>query len=63
MGHPFVATIVGEGLEDTRRTLDESTAQINGWLVTFLRSMWSGAEALISLVSLTVVAPVVFLET
>jgi len=60
---PWLSKIVGEGLEDTRRTLDESTAQINGWLVTFLRSMWSGAEALISLVSLTVVAPVVFLET
>jgi len=56
---PWLSKIVGEGLEDTRRTLDESTAQINGWLVTFLRSMWSGAEALISLVSLTVVAPVV----
>jgi predicted PurR-regulated permease PerM len=56
---PWLSKMVGEGLEDTKRALDEFTSQMNIRLSTFLRSVWSGGEALISIVSLGVVAPVV----
>ena len=56
---PWLSKIVGEGLEHSRHSLDEFTAQMSGFLFTFLRSMWSGGEALIRVASLTVLAPAV----
>ena len=56
---PWLSTIVGEGLQHTKHSLDELTVQMSAWLVTFLRSIWSGGEALIEVASLAVLAPVV----
>ena len=48
-----------EGLAYAERSLGELTTLASGWLGTFLRSIWSGGQALISIFSLAVVAPIV----
>ncbi len=49
--------IVGEGVADTQ--LSELVKQGSGWITTFLKSLWSGGQTLISIFSLVVVTPVV----
>jgi predicted PurR-regulated permease PerM len=56
---PWVSKIVGEGLGQAERSFGELTSLATSWFGTFLRSLWSGGRALISVLSLGVVAPIV----
>ena len=56
---PWVRTIIGEGLGHAQQSIGELAAVGTAWLATFLRSVWSGGEALIAVFSLLVVTPVV----
>ena len=56
---PWLSKIVGEGLGEAERSFGELTSLASSWLGALLRSIWSGGQALISIVSLTVVAPIV----
>jgi predicted PurR-regulated permease PerM len=57
--HPWLSKIVGEGLGETERSVGELTTFASGWFDTILRSVWSGGRALISILSLGIVAPIV----
>lgn len=57
--HPWLSKIVGEGLGEAERSLGEFTTFASAWFGTFLRSAWSGGRALISVLSLGVMAPIV----
>jgi len=56
---PWLSKIVGEGLNDTERSIGELTKVVSSWFDTILRSVWSGGRALISIVSLGIVTPIV----
>jgi predicted PurR-regulated permease PerM len=56
---PWLSKIVGDGLGEAERSVSELTTLASGSLDVFLRSLWSGGEALISFFSLAVVAPIV----
>jgi predicted PurR-regulated permease PerM len=58
-GHPWLSKIIGEGLGETERSMGELTTFASGWFDTILRSVWSGGRALISILSLGIVAPTV----
>jgi predicted PurR-regulated permease PerM len=49
--------LVGEGIADA--PVSDLVKQGAGWITTFLKSLWSGGQALISVASLIVVTPVV----
>ena len=55
---PWLQKLVGEGFT-TDKSLSDLVTQGAGWLTTFLRSLWSGGRALVSVFSLVVVTPVV----
>lgn len=55
---PWVHKLVGAGF-DPQKSLGDLVTQGVGWLTTFLRSLWLGGRALVSLFSLVVVTPVV----
>jgi predicted PurR-regulated permease PerM len=57
--HPWLSKLVGEGLGTAEKSLGELTALAADWSGTFLRSVWSGGQALISVFSLAVVTPIV----
>ncbi len=57
--HAWLAKILGERLPDASKSIGELATQGAGWIATFLRSLWSGGQALVSLLSLLVVTPVV----
>jgi predicted PurR-regulated permease PerM len=57
--HPWIGKIVGDGLGETERSIGELTSLASSWFETILRSVWSGGRALISILSLGVVAPIV----
>ena len=53
----WLRRILGDGVRDA--DVSDLVKQGAGWMVTFLRSLWSGGQALISIFSLLVVTPVV----
>lgn len=55
---PWVQKLVGAGF-DPQASLGDLMTQGVGWLTGFLRSLWLGGRALVSLFSLVVVTPVV----
>lgn len=55
---PWVQKLVGAGF-NTDKGISDLVAQGVGYLTSFLRSLWSGGRALVSLFSLMVVTPVV----
>jgi len=57
--HPWLSKIVGEGLKESQRSLSEITTLASSWVTTFLRSIWSGGRALLSVFSLAIVTPIV----
>lgn len=57
-GRPWVQKLVGAGF-NADKSISELVTQGAGWLTTFLKSLWSGGRALVSLFSLIVVTPVV----
>jgi predicted PurR-regulated permease PerM len=54
---PWLRQALGEGFRDA--DIGDLVRQGAGWLGTFLRSLWSGGQALISILSLLIVTPVV----
>src|SRR5262245_28017069 len=56
---PWLSKIVAEGLGEAERSFGDLTSVAANWLGTFLHSIWSGGQALISTASLAVVAPIV----
>ncbi|MFN3659183.1 MAG: AI-2E family transporter [Pseudolabrys sp.] len=50
---------LGAGLNASDKSFTDLVTQGMGWVTAFLRSLWSGGRALVSLFSLIVVAPVV----
>lgn len=55
---PWLRKIVGEGFAENS-SLGDLVKEGAGWLTAFLRSLWSGGQALVSIFSLIVVTPVV----
>jgi predicted PurR-regulated permease PerM len=55
---PWVQKLLGAGFNPDK-SISDLVSQGVGWLTTFLRSLWSGGRALISVFSLIVVTPVV----
>ena len=55
---PWVQKILGAGFS-ADKSIGDLVTQGVGWLTTFLKSLWSGGRALVSLFSLVVVTPVV----
>ena len=55
---PWLKNLIGNGFGSDKGISDLLT-QSAGWLTTFLKSLWSGGRALVSLFSLIVVTPVV----
>jgi len=53
----WLRKIVGDGVADAQ--IGDIVKQGAGWVTTFLKSLWSGGQALISIFSLVVVTPVV----
>src|SRR5262249_43202606 len=57
--HPWLSKLVGDGLAEAERSVGELTTLASSWFATFLRSAWSGGQALISFLSLAIVTPIV----
>jgi predicted PurR-regulated permease PerM len=55
---PWVQKVLGAGF-NADKSLGDLVTQGVGWLTSFLKSLWSGGRALVSLFSLVVVTPVV----
>jgi predicted PurR-regulated permease PerM len=55
---PWVQKLLGAGFSPDK-SISELATQGVGWLSTFLKGLWSGGRALVSLFSLIVVTPVV----
>jgi predicted PurR-regulated permease PerM len=56
---PWLSKIIEEGQGEAERSLGELASLASSWSGTFLRSVWSGGRALISIISLGIVAPIV----
>jgi predicted PurR-regulated permease PerM len=56
---PWARKIIGEGLEEAEHSVGNLTALANEWLGTFVRSVWSGGRALVTMLSLVIVTPIV----
>jgi predicted PurR-regulated permease PerM len=56
---PWLTNLVGERFGDATSSTGDLVRQGLGLILTFLRSLWSGGQALISFLSLVVVTPVV----
>jgi predicted PurR-regulated permease PerM len=56
---PWLSKIVGEGLGETERSIGELTKFASGWVDSIIRSVWSGGRALISILSISIVTPIV----
>jgi predicted PurR-regulated permease PerM len=55
---PWLSRIVGEGLGTVEQSFGEVTSLAADWFGAFLHSAWSGGEALLSIFSLSIVAPI-----
>jgi predicted PurR-regulated permease PerM len=55
---PWLQKLLGSGLK-TDKSISDLVTQGAGWLTGFLKSLWSGGRALVSLFSLIVITPVV----
>jgi predicted PurR-regulated permease PerM len=53
----WLRKLLGEGVADVQ--VSDLVKQGAGWITTFIRSLWSGGQALISIFSLVVITPVV----
>jgi predicted PurR-regulated permease PerM len=57
-GGPWLQKIAGDNF-NADKSINDLVGQGIGWFTSFLRSLWSGGRALVSVFSLMVVAPVV----
>jgi predicted PurR-regulated permease PerM len=56
---PWLKGLLGDNLSSMDTSMSDLVTQGAGWLTAFLKSLWSGGQALISIFSLVVVTPVV----
>lgn len=56
---PWARKIIGEGLGEAERSIGDLTTLAEEWFGTFLRSVWSGGRALVTVLSLAIVTPIV----
>jgi predicted PurR-regulated permease PerM len=56
---PWLSKIVGEGFSEAQQSTGELVKQGVEWGGSFLKSLWSGGQALVSIFSLLVVTPIV----
>ncbi|WP_156898298.1 AI-2E family transporter [Methylocapsa acidiphila] len=56
---PWLRKIVGEGLTEAEQATGQIAQLGAGWVTSILGSLWSGGQALISIFSLLVVAPII----
>ena len=56
---PWLRKIIGEGLSEAEQSAGELTTMAADWIPSFLRSVWSDSQALMSIFSLLVVTPIV----
>ncbi|HEY1364311.1 MAG TPA: AI-2E family transporter [Xanthobacteraceae bacterium] len=57
--HPLLRKIVADGLGTAEKSISELAALGASWFSDLLRSVWSGGRALISVLSLSIVTPIV----
>jgi predicted PurR-regulated permease PerM len=57
--HPWLSKLIGEGFGSAQQSIGELTSLAASWFSTFLHSVWSGGQALISVFSLAIVTPIV----
>ena len=55
----WLQRLVGDKLPDIQKSLGDLVGEGASWLVAFLKSLWSGGRAVISLFSLIIITPVV----
>ena len=56
---PWLRKLVGEGLNEVELSAGQIASFAADWIPTFLRSLWSDSQAVISILSLMVVTPIV----
>jgi predicted PurR-regulated permease PerM len=56
---PWLRKIVGEGLKEAEQSAGVLATAAANWIPSFLRSVWSDSQALISIFSILVVTPIV----
>ncbi|MGH6823992.1 MAG: AI-2E family transporter, partial [Methylocella sp.] len=56
---PWLRKIIGRGLSEAEQSAGELATAAANWIPSFLRSLWSNSQALISIFSLLVVTPIV----
>lgn len=55
----WVGRLIGDRLPDIQRSLGDFVGQGASFVATFLRSLWSGSQAIVGVISVIVVTPVV----
>jgi predicted PurR-regulated permease PerM len=55
----WLGQLVGDRFPEIQRSLGDLMGQASRWLGTFLTSLWSGGQAIVSVVSLLVLTPVI----
>ena len=55
----WLGRLVGEKLPEAQNSLGGVASSAAGWVAAFLASLWSGGKALVSVLSLLVIAPIV----
>ena len=58
-GRPWLRKLIGEGLSEAEQSAGQIAALAADWIPTFLRSLWSDSQAVLSILSLMVVTPIV----
>ncbi|GLK80766.1 AI-2E family transporter [Methylopila turkensis] len=56
---PWIERLLGQGLGQVRSSIGTIVSQGLNWMTTFLASLWTGGQAVLSVISLLVVTPVV----
>ena len=56
---PWLRKLIGEGLSEAEQSAGQIATMAADWIPTFLRSLWSDSQAVISILSLMVVTPIV----
>jgi predicted PurR-regulated permease PerM len=56
---PWLRKIIGEGLTEAEQSAGQLTSMAADWIPTFLRSLWSNTQSVLSILSLLVVTPIV----
>jgi predicted PurR-regulated permease PerM len=55
----WLGRLLGDKLPEAEKSLGAAASSASGWVTGFLKSLWSGGKAVISLVSLLLITPIV----